>query len=1402
MTDNRIVDINLALACATGLNREAGGGLHVAENRPLHKDPATYHQVSRTDTQMDAGLLEIVFRCLPNIDAVMQNALANLAVRLGGKLAGRVFRQRPSAEQRCALEKVMVAAMAQLVIEIPQLAQINFESILDRDDVVEELEKAFDANQTLERNKLDAALKESDFDCSTLPRSANQIFDRLAELLREHAERDSIVRSVLTYRTVRQTATTSDIQLLHGEMQETKKNVTRLLCIQEEKEQILIDLEADYAEDIEKARLALRGSRFLQARDMLKEIDSKPGFAHTKAATRAETFRLLGLACMRLYENEDAERWFSKAMALGESNSKLLLDNAELDLRLGRTDKVKRFAESALAKDPDAWYAYRLLAVVALENEDIGLARKNLSRIHESDDPATQSMLAFCDTLEGLFNNALSHVNSALKIAPDDPVLLLQKGSIYLQKAFTSPMFKAEPDVSCSALLREEFQKAQESLEKAVESWDVHGLEEYSAEARIQLAAASANLGDHKRAVSLAEEATRCRNVNPRVWIERAVCELAANNLDAAETSIRRVLDDSPGMPQAVILQALLMRKKGQSDRALKQLEETSVEGWPQAEALESSLLRVELLWVPNQLDKAIEAIDALPQELRDHPRAILARAQYLIDSGKSKEAQSELEHTIRQHPNEVPILNMAALAHFQSSDFKLALQRYSRAMRFAPNSQSLKGVALCCIRLGRAKAALKLLDHFKEKGIWDDEMIEVRAKALFSDGELQEAANSFEEYLRKRPDDAIVLNNAAACYFRLGRRDKAIPLLEKLAQAEPDNWRVCAQLAQIHFTDGRPEDAFRWAKLALDRGTEDPQAHLLYVVIGVHSGHAREAVPVMEQLRNKFPDFKGLRPMPFPEALEQVRRHNETVAEIKENYQSRRLPITFAAQMSGKPLAFYRVLLRRTPLPFLADSGSFEDQRASRQSCSSASEVVIDYPALLTLAQCELFETAKKCFSKLHICADDREKIQADKLSLAERLSYLTKRGQRVIHERLERAGVLDSWKNSRQDLTEWPVESFSQDRFLCDTSEACYLVDWQIISEKAPGDLPQHVITSKSLVNYLWNQGMITRNQYDRALKYLQETHNWNGDDMPLPAHTPKALVVELTTLSTWKEMGLLECFFKSGFDLLVSPLTVYWLQQDILEEEIYQEAFTLVKRIEEALSSKHNEFEISDVGRSLEENGRLWRSCIALAAERQIPLWSDDLVTKAFYAREVPGAQCFGTRTVLDTARDKSLVDPHTCHVIILKLIHLGYQYCWFKSETLTWSLRQHNYQDNPDTGALLKHRGDPDPFEGVIANAIAEMAKLHDESGEPNLDRLGHWMRELGRSTAEGSPGVTVRFVEGTSRLLQSSSWAVRSCWDSIEVRWRSLGFVRRHRGRIQVATPTQIHIWRPDQGTGT
>ena len=107
------------------------------------------------------------------------------------------------------------------------------------------------------------------------------------------------------------------------------------------------------------------------------------------------------------------------------------------------------------------------------------------------------------------------------------------------------------------------------------------------------------------------------------------------------------------------------------------------------------------------------------------------------------------------------------------------------------------------------------------------------RGIEAFQAGNLEEAAQAFEESVALAPEVVDGHANLAATYARLGREEDALRELEKVIELSPDSFRASAQLAATYAQMNRFDEAIETLETALAMEFSDPGVHDAWVNLG-----------------------------------------------------------------------------------------------------------------------------------------------------------------------------------------------------------------------------------------------------------------------------------------------------------------------------------------------------------------------------------------------------------------------------------------------------------------------------------------------------------------------------------------------------------------------------------------
>lgn len=115
----------------------------------------------------------------------------------------------------------------------------------------------------------------------------------------------------------------------------------------------------------------------------------------------------------------------------------------------------------------------------------------------------------------------------------------------------------------------------------------------------------------------------------------------------------------------------------------------------------------------------------------------------------------------------------------------------------------------------------------------------------LLADGKFHEALTSFRLALKESPGDAIVLQQIAICYTRIGMTEEAAKTYRHVLQKDPTSAGAHYGLAFILLRSERPTESIRHLEAFLANSPKGPES-------GAHIEHARLT---LAQLRGEMHD-------------------------------------------------------------------------------------------------------------------------------------------------------------------------------------------------------------------------------------------------------------------------------------------------------------------------------------------------------------------------------------------------------------------------------------------------------------------------------------------------------------------------------------------------------------------
>ncbi|NRA02595.1 MAG: tetratricopeptide repeat protein [Myxococcales bacterium] len=130
-----------------------------------------------------------------------------------------------------------------------------------------------------------------------------------------------------------------------------------------------------------------------------------------------------------------------------------------------------------------------------------------------------------------------------------------------------------------------------------------------------------------------------------------------------------------------------------------------------------------------------------------------------------------------------------------------------------------------------------------------------MRARLLEVNGQLREAAESYEQAALLDPDSSLLQRHLAEVWARIGELDRATAHAERALELDPEDIQVRQGLAAVYASAGRFEDASFLLEEALEQDRLKPEGYLVLFNLYLQSGKLQDARAVAEILIERRPD-------------------------------------------------------------------------------------------------------------------------------------------------------------------------------------------------------------------------------------------------------------------------------------------------------------------------------------------------------------------------------------------------------------------------------------------------------------------------------------------------------------------------------------------------------------------
>ncbi len=208
-------------------------------------------------------------------------------------------------------------------------------------------------------------------------------------------------------------------------------------------------------------------------------------------------------------------------------------------------------------------------------------------------------------------------------------------------------------------------------------------------------------------------------------------------------------------------------------------------------------------------------------------------RAHQLYNEGRYDEALTTLREGLALYPNAVELHIGVGYARLAREEIAWARRAFEEALVLDPDHEdALAGLGEVLLKLGQVPQALRSFRRTLELGYQDDiELMLQVGRALFRDGQLEEAREFFDVALQQAPEHAEAVALVGYTQHRMGDDDGAVVSLRRALKLDPEFSEARVYLGNLlydrgdyegalyHFQRTVPED--HWDELGIWRHIE-----------------------------------------------------------------------------------------------------------------------------------------------------------------------------------------------------------------------------------------------------------------------------------------------------------------------------------------------------------------------------------------------------------------------------------------------------------------------------------------------------------------------------------------------------------------------------------------------------
>ena len=641
-----------------------------------------------------------------------------------------------------------------------------------------------------------------------------------------------------------------------------------------------------------------------------------------------------------------------------------------------------------------------------------------------------------------------------------------------------------------------------------------------------------------------------------------------------------------------------------------------------------------------------------------DLRRLLEAKYQYQIgNTAKADESFANLEKENFPPDISSEIKFFRGKFAIKKEDWGKAKEFLEASIRLVPSSIAMRDLLRVYMQLQDNAKALAMAEQIEKVGEDDELVTHAKAWAARNLGHFQiseEAWQRLKEYGQK-PEYAYGL---AEVIFLRGNSSKALQELKRFIQCNDETDPACLSLAcSIHESGDEFPEAFRLLHNCYDKIQNNPQLLMKYMDLGYRvdqEENAHKAFMRIEALRQegKVPEEAFVR-LELNQVLEIFKQRRKTAQKINDQYRLGRFPRLMVCDHKNMPL-YLDWAVRTQTLLLPDDSGEWIDfttyatnsmriervkernQLAIITAPPDATEIVIDYHALITVHRLGLIDTIQKRYRKIYypyvleiIWTNDQRRFGHHQLS--------KEKAYRALNEKLTANQINEMAAPIPFETEDKEKDTPTKRNLRLARLEKMLVID-AFVKENELADFEDiTVIRLLQVVDWLYARGKIGENRL-RELNAVchGEPVIVKSDSYKLIEDAPRLLVSEIT-LDLMEQYDLNQHVLGLGKQIVIENYTAQYIRQAVLEIDFGKE---VGKWHSDLSKSVRNSNVFESVHPDIDPKDRVLLdtpyyegsvSAIKYAAKARLFLLTDDRMIQMIHEKEWVNRQ-FGTDALL--------------------------------------------------------------------------------------------------------------------------------------------------------------------------